>query len=417
MEKHNFRRIGLFSFIWIIVTINISAQNNDQILKKTNDMKKAENIEFPVGYYDFNKNKAFNFQLNRFYSMGYARLEDMEAIGKRISSFDEWHHEMIKLAEQSVSENRLLNTAIYYRAAEFFLTEENPEKEILYNKFIDYFYKARANDNIKKVEIPNNESSIYTLHLQPENGEKGTIIMHAGYDGFKEELYSLMLYFYNNNYEVITFDVPWMGRSQKNKEMGLDIEWEKPIKSILDYFELDNVTLIGISMGGWLSLRAAAFEPRIKRVIASSVSYDVSQYNGILGQQLAKLFFNKFRKFTNKMITKKMQKDLYYAWFVNHLMYATNKQSPIEAFDVLMQFSEENLHSELVKQDVLIITGKEDHAIPYKMHKLQVKALTNAKSVTAKVYTKETTGQYHCQIGNVSLALVAMLDWIENNSN
>ena len=46
-------------------------------------------------------------------------------------------------------------------------------------------------------------------------------------------------------------------------------------------------------MGGWLSLRAAAFEPRVKRVIASSVSFDVNQYTNIVGQQLAKLFFKK----------------------------------------------------------------------------------------------------------------------------
>ena len=168
-------------------------------------------------------------------------------------------------------------------------------------------------------------------------------------------------------------------------------------------------------MGGWLSLRAAAFEPRVKRVIASSVSFDVNQYNSSLGQKLAKLFFKKFRNFTNSAIKKKIKKDLFYAWFVNHLMFVTNKQVPIEAFDVLVTFNEENLHSELIEQDVFILTGRKDHMVPFKMHNLQVAALTHAKSVTARVFTEEESAQNHCQIGNVGLALGTMLEWIEEN--
>ena len=403
------KKIKLKGLISLVLIIFISL-----IYGQVTNINKVETTEFPVGYHVFNKDKAFNFQLNRFYSMGYARFEDMKTVGNRINSFQEWKTEMISLANLAVSEDRLMHAAFYYRAAELFITEKDPEKEILYNKFKDYFYKAVKNDNIKKAEIPYNETFIQAIQLQPTSKEKkGTIIIHGGFDSFKEELYSMMLFFLENDYEVISFETPWMGESRKRKLMGLEIEWEKPIKSVLDYYKLEDVTLIGISMGGWLSLRAAAFEPRIKRVIASSVSFDVNQYNGFLGQKIAKLFFKKFRNFTNNAIIKKMKKDLYYSWFVNHLMFVTNKDVPIEAFDVLVQFNEENLHSDLIKQDVLILTGKEDHMVPFKMHKLQVEALTNAKSVTERVFTKEENAQYHCQVGNFGLALETMLKWIE----
>jgi pimeloyl-ACP methyl ester carboxylesterase len=175
-------------------------------------------------------------------------------------------------------------------------------------------------------------------------------------------------------------------------------------------------TLLGISMGGWLCLRAAAFEPRIKRVIAHSVSFDVIQYTNIVGQLLAKLFFRKFRKFTNNAMVKKMKKNLQYSWFVNNLMYITNKEVPIEGFDVLLQLNEENLYSNLVKQDVLILTGRKDHLVPFKMHNLQVKALVNARSVTARIFTKEEHAENHCQIGNIGLALDVMVKWIDGKS-
>jgi len=81
-----------------------------------------------------------------------------------------------------------------------------------------------------------------------------------------------------------------------------------------------------------------------------------------------------------------------------------------------MQMNEKNLHSDLVRQDVLILTGRNDHFIPFRMHDMQVKALTNAKSVTARVFTKEEQAQNHCQIGNIGLALDVMVKWLEKIS-
>jgi hypothetical protein len=69
-----------------------------------------------------------------------------------------------------------------------------------------------------------------------------------------------------------------------------------------------------------------------------------------------------------------------------------------------------------VKQDVLILTGAEDHFIPLKMHYLQVNALKNARSVAARIFTREEQGQNHCQIGNIGLALDVMMKWINEKS-
>jgi alpha-beta hydrolase superfamily lysophospholipase len=348
--------------------------------------------------------------------MGYARFEDMEEAGQKINSFEEWKTEMLKQAENAVSEGRLMNAAFYYRGAEFFTTRKYPDKELLFDKFIDHFYKAFGNDEIKKYEVPYKDTFLPAMQIQPVDTKKGTVVLHGGNDSFIEELYSLMRYFSDHGYEVIAFDGPGQGAARKKYGLALDYEWEKPTKAILDHFKLNDVTLLGMSMGGWFCIRAGAFEPRIKRTIAWSVSFDVIQYTNIVGQQLAKLFLRKFRNFTNNAMVKKMKKNLQYSWFVNNLMYITNKEVPIEAFDVLLQLNEENLHSDLVKQDVLILTGREDHLIPFKMHDMQIKALTNAKSVTARIFTKEEHAQNHCQIGNVGLALETIIKWIDEKS-
>jgi hypothetical protein len=51
------------------------------------------------------------------------------------------------------------------------------------------------------------------------------------------------------------------------------------------------------------------------------------------------------------------------------------------------------------------------------MHRLQIQALTNAKSVTDRIFTKEEHAQNHCQIGNVGLALDYISKWIEEKSS
>jgi len=380
----------------------------------TNNKK---SFTFPVGYHEFHKDQVFNFQLNRWYSLGYARFEDMKEAGQKIENFEDWKTEMLTLAEKAESEERFMNAAFYYRAAEFYVLQDSPEKELLYDKFRELFYKVFKDDTIERFKVPYNKAFLPAMKIPVSGKKKGTIVMHGGFDSFIEEFYSWMRYFSNNGYEVIAFEGPGQGAARRKYGLALDYEWEKPAKAVLDYFKLNDVTWLGISMGGWFCFRAAAFEPRIKRVIASSIAFDYMQGYNIIIRWLHLFFLKYFRNYTNKMAMKSIQKGKgLEAWMTANLMYITKKKTPMDAFGFWLQLNEENLHSDMVKQDVLILTGRNDHFIPFKMHDKQVKALTNAKSVTARVFTKEEQAHNHCQIGNIGLALDVMVKWIEKKS-
>lgn len=377
-------------------------------------MNSKLNIKFPVGYHKFNKNVAFNYQLNRYFSVGQARLTDLKTVGENVNSIEDWNREMLGQAELAASEGRFTNAAAYYRAAEFYLDRSDPQKEYLYDKFINTFNQAFATDNIERVQVPYGNAFLPAIRIAAKAPAKqSTIVIHGGNDSFMEEFYPIMRYFAENGHTVVGFEGPGQGSALKKHDLFLDQEWEKPTGAVLDYFQLDNVTMLGISMGGWLCLRAAAHEPRISRAIAWSVSYDVLKYTNAFGEWAARLMFRRFRNFTNNAMLRRAKKEVEYSWFMNNLMYITGKKTPIEAFDILFQFSEENLRSDRVLQDVLILTGKEDHLIPYKMHDLQVKALVNARSVTSRVFTNEEQAGSHCQMGNLELALTTIQEWIE----
>ncbi|MDP8256112.1 MAG: hypothetical protein P9M14_10200 [Candidatus Alcyoniella australis] len=165
--------------------------------------------------------------------------------------------------------------------------------------------------------------------------------------------------------------------------------------------------------GGWLCLRAAAFEPRIQRVIASAIAYDYMRFPNLVAQQLGMLFFNHFRDFSDRVTLSKMKKDPMHAWSIGQMLYITNTTLPMQGLDTIKQLSAANLCSDRVTQDVLILTGRNDHFIPFKMHRQQVRALCNARSLTAEVFTRETQAHNHCQVGNIGLALKTMADWID----
>ena len=374
-------------------------------------------FHFPVGYHPFHRSQVFNFQLNRWLSLGYARYEDMAEVAPRIESFGDWKREMVRLAEQASAEGRTVNAAFYYRAAEFYTYSDDPDKELLYDHFSELFYSAYGKDGIERVQIPYGDRTLPAIRVSPHgNTSKGTIVMHGGFDSFIEEFYSWMCHFAAQGYEVVAFEGPGQGGARRKQHLPFDPAWEKPAGALLDYLGLDDVTLLGISMGGWLCFRTAALEPRVKRVMASGVAYDYMQIPPLLSQWLFKLFMNHFPGFTESQARKKMKKDPMHMWTLGQVMYITMQDDIWEAMKTVQWMNAENLHSERVAQDVLILTGKEDHFIPLKMHKMQVKALANARSVTGRVFTREDSAQNHCQIGNVGLALSVMTKWLESHT-
>lgn len=325
---------------------------------------------------------------------------------------------MKSLAETAFNQGILLEAAFYFRAAEFYTFPDDNEKEILYDKFSELFYKAFKNENIEIYKVPYIDSFLHILRIPPTDNEKnkGTILLHGGFDSFIEEFYSMMKYFSENGYEVIGFDGPGQGTTIKKYGIAFDYQWEKPTKTILDYFKLEDVTLIGLSMGGWLCLRAAAFENRIKRVIASGNAYDYYKIPPLIARWLMDIFNTKYKNYSNLVALKQIKKGGMDGWKMSNLMYITKIDVPMSAFDYAMQMNEKNLHSELVNQDVLILTGRNDHFIPYKLHDKQIKLLSKAKSLTDIVFTKETQAHNHCQIGNIGLVLDTMLKWVEERN-
>ena len=185
----------------------------------------------------------------------------------------------------------------------------------------------------------------------------GTVLLHGGFDSFIEEFYSMMCCFSDDGYDVIGFDGPGQGATRRRHGVAFDYRWERPTGAVLDYFQLDDVTLIGLSMGGWLGLRASAFEKRIQRVVANGHAYDYYKIPPLIAQWMMTFFNSKLKDSSNKMALQGIEKGGMQGWQTSNIMYITKIDAPMSAFDYAWQMNEKNLHSELVEQDVKVGVG------------------------------------------------------------
>jgi pimeloyl-ACP methyl ester carboxylesterase len=169
-------------------------------------------------------------------------------------------------------------------------------------------------------------------------------------------------------------------------------------------------------MGGWFCLRAAAFEPRLKRVIASGHALDYMKSMNLVLRGIHLWCMEHFRPWMERMAERKFRGEGQGAWVVDHLKYITKRGKALDALDFYLELNVRNMHPERVTQDVLLLSGREDHFIPFKMHRMQIQALANARSVTGRVFTRAEHAENHCQTGNIGLALDAMIEWLKEKA-
>ncbi|NIM92337.1 MAG: alpha/beta fold hydrolase [Anaerolineales bacterium] len=228
---------------------------------------------------------------------------------------------------------------------------------------------------MERFSIPYHGTSIPAVKFSTEEF-KGTIVVHGGLDSFMEEFYPAALYMANAGYDVLMFEGPGQGAALRRRGLHMSHEWEKPVCALLDFLDLSDITLIGISMGGFLAPRAAAFEGRISRVIAYDVYTFDHQGNGL--SALLYKFFLKTPSIYNWIVERIMRRSTTANHIINQWMYVTGISLPADWIEQLRHYSVSRIASK-VQQDVLLLAGAEDHMISLKEYYKTEQSLINAR--------------------------------------
>lgn len=378
-------------------------------------------IIFKEGTYKLNKESNFNYQLNRAIMWDGGRLEDIQKVASKITNSETWKKYLIQIGDEAYNQQRIENAIAYYRMSEFFMYDGDPDKKKYYKLASDMFYSYYSEyfkrGIVERLNVPYEDVSLPVMHAKAVGKSKDVILLHGGNDSYFEELFFPMLYLAENGYEVYLFEGPGQGGVMRLQNKHFTYKWEKPVRAILDYLKLDEVTIVGASLGGMLAPRAAAFDKRIKRVVAWSILPNFLEV--LIGtqpkllQKIVKFLLKiKCSPIINLVLRKKSKKDELIKWGLNHGMYAYEAKSPYEYLVKMNKYQIINI-GDKIDQDMLIIGATHDHFINYKLVGKEINCLTNVKSLTVKIFTEKQNAAAHCNVGNAKLVFDTIMNWIE----
>ena len=170
-----------------------------------------------------------NFQMNRWFGWvgEEGMLNEMRSIAPRIANYSDWKREFLALAESASRQGHVLRAGYYFRAAEFFMRPDDPDRKIARQKFLDAVRSVHAPAQIERHDIPYAEGGVQGFlpaYRYPPDQSRGTIVFFGGFDSYIEELTSAFLYLREAGYEVIAFEGPGQGGALNDAGLHITVD-------------------------------------------------------------------------------------------------------------------------------------------------------------------------------------------------
>ncbi len=221
---------------------------------------------------------------------------DYQRLAKSIERWEDWSpqwsacaavHE--RMGEEAEAQRNYVSAGFHYFQAAMtyhfgkFVFVQNPAVlRDAHDHVVQTYRKALPYFDFpgERVAIPYEEGgTMYGILRKPWHTPKPpVVILVPGLDSVKEELHNYGDDFLRRGMAVLAIDGP--GQGEMEFEYPLRHDFEVPVRFVIDYLErrpdLDTsrVGLMGVSLGGYFAPRAAAFEPRLKAVIANCGAYN-----------------------------------------------------------------------------------------------------------------------------------------------
>jgi len=267
---------------------------------------------------------------------------------------------------------------------------------------------------IEPVEIPFQGTTLPGYFCMPnmKSETRNTLILQTGFDGTGEELYFEVAFFaLKRGYNVLIFEGPGQGGALRERKLYFRPDWEKVVTAVVDYAEtrpqvdMGKLALMGISMGGYLTPRAAAYEHRLSALIANTGVYALADPKQIPPKEVLIKNANEI----NREVRERMNNNVSFRWSMNNGMFTFGKKSPVQ---FMLAYSDYTLDgvSPLIKCPTLIVDNENDEFFT-----VQAKRLYNALQCpkTYLLFTVNDTAAHHCQMGALGISNMKILDWLD----
>lgn len=225
---------------------------------------------------------------------------DLQTLTKKIQSWEDWsptwsalaaeHEALGTQAEaqhnyESAGEH-FLSAAVLYHFGKFMVVKfpeqlrhghENTVR--VYQRGLPYFDYVN-----ERVEIPYENGRVIAgiLRRPWHTPRPPVVILSPGLDSVKEELHAYGNDLLRRGLATLAIDGP--GQGEAEFDLPLRPDYDVPIRYVIDYLEkrpevdATRVGMLGVSLGGFFAVRAAAGEKRLKAVVMLASGYNLAQH-------------------------------------------------------------------------------------------------------------------------------------------
>ena len=318
--------------------------------------------------------------------------------------------QLITSAEQDEKRGRLIGAGAKYMRASNYVSQaermQSPHWEgrnAAYQRSIDLLAKGAqlAGANFKSVEIPYGESSLpgYFIAAEGTDGRPAPcIIQWNGLDSTKEMMYysGFANELARRGISTLMVDTPGSGEALRLRGLTARPDTEVWASACIDYLltqpEVDpeQIGIVGWSLGGYFAPRAAAFEKRLKLVVAWGANHNWGEVQH--GRRL-----------------REGENPVPHYW--DHVMWVWGQDDIEEFMKVADQVTLENV-ADQITVPFLITHGVNDRQINVKYAHQSYEQATSSPKRELRIFTPEEGGTEHISLDNLPVVASFIADWV-----
>jgi pimeloyl-ACP methyl ester carboxylesterase len=251
-------------------------------------------------------------------------------------------------------------------------------------------------------------------------GPAPTIISNEGKDGWAEDGKFVVDAALPRGYHVLLYDGPGIGKVIRIQNLPFRHDWENVITPIIDYLsemddviDMNNLALISVSLGGYLGPRAAAFEPRLKALIANpgvmewSLVYE--EFLNEMDPNLVNLIDSDPEAFDNA-IYQAMNYSGLLEWGMIDSMWHHNQTTPHGLMNEVRRFSNVGLIENITASTMIIDAEMETRGQSLDVYNALSTKCPEKRFVN---FTHAEAAQLHVQPGATAILSLRMFDWLD----
>jgi pimeloyl-ACP methyl ester carboxylesterase len=255
----------------------------------------------------------------------------------------------------------------------------------------------------------------YLYRSPVAKGDAPLLIFFQGRDAWPEDTRWVYDNAIKRGYHALAVQGPGQGMAIRVNGLPFRHDWENVITPVVDVavqlegVDTDRVGLMGLSFGGYLAPRAAAYEKRLKVCVANPGVLNWGEsIRTNLPPQLSEAYAQGPEAF-EAVITQMRQHSGLVDWFIRDSVW---KHGVSNAYELMGEFDKCDLTdvAGLIEADTLVMDGVEENFSAQQAQKLY-DALTCKKELM--LFDPSTTAQLHCQNGATGTAGEYLFDWLD----